>query len=764
MKARGALPRQGSSRSYASIVRANTLTIPNGILLLFGVLTISFGSWKDALFLGILISNIAIGSFQEIRSKRALDRLAALVAPEAVVVRDGQDRRVAVDGVVPGDLVRLAAGDQVVADGTVVTTDWIALDEANLTGESEPVVRGSGEPLWSGSFAVEGAGLYEATAVGPESRAERLTATARAFRHPRSPLERANDRLLLWLLALSIPIAVGLVVTAFARVDTASARVELLTAGIVNLVPEGLILLISLTAAVSAFKVAQRGVLAQQLNAVESLASVDVVCTDKTGTLTEATLRVAGLLPAGGVDEETLAQSMASYAASAPSRNLTLQAIADAGLADVEAREVLGEVPFSSRRRWSALDLGDVCFVLGAPERFAAVDPALVDQARREAGTGRRVLALGRFEAPLQGEDADPPFPAGVQALGLVLLAEQLRPNANDTVAFFAAQDVALKVLSGDAPATVGAIARDAGVPGSAPALDGEALPSEPAALREAVLAAPAVGRIAPEGKRAVVDALTDAGRYVAMIGDGVNDVPALKEARLAIAQGSGTQMARSVSDLVLVRNDFAVVPGMVAEGRQILRNIQRVAQLFVTKSVFAAVMALAIAIPTATFPLLPRQFTLASTVTIGVPAFVLALAPSTGPWRVEGFLRSVARFAIPAGLAIGIGISVGYLLARYGFDLDLSLSRTVATGIVVVCGLAVVMRLEGQGGRRRLAVGGLCAAMALLFGLALVIPFLRDFYELSKPTGEAVVAWALGVALGVGGMLGAGALRLLRI
>jgi cation-transporting P-type ATPase E len=762
LKARGQLPRQGTSRSYASIVRANTLTIPNGILLLFGVLTISFGSWKDALFLGILISNIGIGSFQEIRSKRALDRLAALVAPEAVVVRDGTDRRVGVDEVVSGDLVRLAAGDQVVADGTVMRTDGIAVDEANLTGESEPVVRGAGEPVWSGSFAVEGAALYEATAVGPDSRAARLTATARAFRHPRSPLERANDRLLLWLLAFSIPIAVGLVLTVFTRVDTASARVEVLTAGIVNLVPEGLILLISLTAAVSAFKVAQRGVLAQQLNAVESLASVDVVCTDKTGTLTEAALRVVGLMPVDGVEEGTLAQAMASYAASAPSRNLTLQAIADAGLADVEARRVVGEVPFSSRRRWSALDLGDVRFVLGAPERFAAVDPALVQRARSEAGTGRRVLALGRFETALRGDDAQPSFPADVRALGLVLLAEQLRPNATDTVAFFAAQDVALKVLSGDAPATVGAIARDAGVPGSAPALDGEALPSEPAALRKAVLAAPAVGRIAPEGKRAVVDALTDAGRYVAMIGDGVNDVPALKEARLAIAQGSGTQMARSVADLVLVRNDFGVVPGMVAEGRQILRNIQRVAQLFVTKSVFAAVMALAVAIPTATFPLLPRQFTLASTVTIGIPAFVLALAPSSGAWRVEGFLRSVARFAIPAGVAIGIGITAGYLLARYGFDLDLSLSRTVATGIVVVCGLAVVMRLEGQGGRRRLAVGGLCAVMALLFVLALVIPFLRDFYELSKPTGEAVVAWSVGVALGVGGMLGA--LRLLRL
>jgi cation-transporting ATPase E len=348
-----------------------------------------------------------------------------------------------------------------------------------------------------------------------------------------------------------------------------------------------------------------------------------------------------------------------------------------------------------------------------------------------------------------------------VQALGLVVLAERLRPNAADTVAFFAAQDIELKVLSGDAPATAGAIARDAGVPGSAPALDGEALPAQPAELREAVLSAPAVGRISPEGKRAVVDALSAGGRYVAMVGDGVNDVPALKEARLAIAQGSGAQMARSVADLVLVRNDFAVVPGMVAEGRQILRNIQRVAQLFVTKSVFAAVLGLAVAIPTATFPLLPRQFTIASTVTIGIPAFVLALTPSSGAWRPERFVQSVARFAIPAGLAIGIGIAAGYLLARYGFGVGLSRSRTVATGIAVVCGLAVVMRLEGERGRRRLAVGGLCMAMALLFVLALVVPFLRDFYELSTPTSAAVAAWAAGVVLGVGGMLGA--LRLLR-
>jgi P-type E1-E2 ATPase len=762
LKARGRLGRQRPSRSYASIVRANTFNIPNGILLFFGVLTITLGSWRDALFLGILVSNIAIGSFQEIRSKRALDRLAALVAPEAVVVRDGLDRRVPVDQVVVGDLVRLAAGDQVVADGTVTAADGLALDEANLTGESESVVRGSGEPVWSGSFAVEGAALFEATAVGPDSRAEQLTATARAFRHPRSPLERANDRLLLWVVALGTPLAIALTASVLARSQSTTARVQTITAGIVNLVPEGLILLISVTAAVSAFKIAQRGVLAQQLNAIESLASVDVVCTDKTGTLTEPTLRVVDLVPAAGVEQASLAGELASYAASAPSRNLTLEAIAHAQLADGEARQVVAQVPFSSRRRWSALDLGDERLVLGAPERFADADPQLAARAHEQASDGRRVLAIGRSEAPLPAADSEPQFPGDVQALGLVVLAERLRANAAETVAFFTAQHVDLRVLSGDAPATVGAIAHDAGVQGSAPPLDGEALPSEPEALRSAVLSAPAVGRISPEGKRAVVGALTAGGSYVAMIGDGVNDVPALKEARLAIAQGSGTQMSRSVADLVLVRDDFGVLPGMVAEGRQILRNVQRVARLFITKTVFTAVLGLAVAIPTGTFPLLPRQFTIASTVTIGIPAFLLALAPSSGPWRPDRFIQSVVRFALPAGVGIGIGIAAGYLLARYGFGLDLRHSRTVATGIVVVCGLAVVMLLEAEAGQRLLAVAGLCALMALLFALALIVPFLRNFYELASPNGEAVAAWALGTVLGVGAMLAA--VRLLRV
>ncbi len=412
LAARGKGTPPPSSRSYASIVRANTLNVPNGILFVFGVLTIALASWRDALFLGILVSNIAIGSFQEIRSKRELDRLAALVAPDAAVVRDGADRRVPVDEVVAGDLVRVAPGDQIVADGTLIESAGLTLDEANLTGESEPVTRDPGEPVWSGSFVTEGVALYEATAVGDDSRAARVTATARAFRHPRSPLEQANDRLLLWIIAGSVPVAIALTVSVALRVHSHAAGIQAITAGVVSLVPEGLILLVSVTAAVSAFKIARRGVLAQQLNAVESLASVDVVCTDKTGTLTEPKPRVVALVPAAGMDDATLARELAAFAASSPSRNLTLEAIGEAGLAEAAPVAVTAQVPFSSRRRWSALDLDGDRLYLGAPERFAIADTVV---AGARAGGGSRGPARARTRpggAPAPGrERRSPPSP-----------------------------------------------------------------------------------------------------------------------------------------------------------------------------------------------------------------------------------------------------------------------------------------------------------------------------------------------------------------
>jgi magnesium-transporting ATPase (P-type) len=748
---RGPLPRPATSRSYRSIVRANTLTVFNAILAFFGTLEIVFGSWRDALFLGILVGNTAIGIGQEVRAKRALDRLAALVAPTGRVVRGGETRSVPVGEVVVGDLMRLDAGDQVVADGTLVETEGLALDESNLTGESEPATRAPQEPVYSGSFVAEGSGAFVVEAVGPDSRAERVTTVARTFRHERSPLERAMDRLLLGLAAVSVPLGVALVVSLVLHDRGAEQNVQTATAALVNMVPEGLILLVSLTAAVSAAKMARRGVLAQQLNAIESLASVDLLCTDKTGTLTEARLRVVDLVPAAGETEQELARALGRFAASAPSRNSTLEAIAAAQPGgEIAPEEVVAQVPFSSRRRWSALTLGDDRLVLGAPEALAAGDGSLAERAERDSAAGRRVLAIAASDEPLPEAGPDAVLPSSLRLLGMIVLAERLRPDADRTVAFFTREEVELKVLSGDAPATVGAIARDAGVAGDGAALNGGDLPADDDELRRALERAPAVGRISPEGKERVVATMKAAGRYVGMLGDGVNDVPALKAARLAIAQGTGTQMAKSVADLVLVSGEFREVPRMVGEGRQILRNIQRVARLFITKTVVAAFLLVTVGLVTATYPLLPRHFTLGSTLTIGIPAFLLALAPSSGPWRPDRFLANVLRFSVPAGLALGAGVLAGYAVARGPLDLSLGEARTVALGVLVVGGLAVVIVLEAEAGARWLLVGTLCGAMALLFVAALLVPASREFFSLTSPNGSMLAAWGCGSALAI--------------
>ncbi len=764
LREHGPSEKERSSRSYASIAIANTFTVFNAILAAFGAATIIFGNPKDALFLGILVANTTIGSFQEVRAKRALDKLAALVAPAATVVRDGEPREVPIGEVVVGDLVRIHSGDQVVADGKLVRSEGLAIDESNLTGESEPVVRNQGDEILSGCFAVEGEGDFEATAVGTDSRAAKLAATAKAFRHPRSPLEKAMDRLLIILVGVMLPLGIALGITLGVRDVSQEDAVETLTAAIVNIVPEGLILLVSLTAAVSAAKMARRGILAQQLNAIESLASVSVMCTDKTGTLTEASLRVVSVLPAEGVTEAELAASLATYAASSPTRNATLEAVHAAGLDGGIAVEPSAIVPFSSRRRWSGLELGGERLVFGAPERLlegAASAAALRERAAAEAADGRRVLAIAAADGALPEPSPSAELPAGLRPLGIVVLAEELRANATDTVSFFAAEEVTLRVLSGDNPATVGAIARDVGIEAREDALDGGALPEGDAELLAAVRAAPAIGRIAPEDKARVVRVLSEGGEYVGMLGDGVNDVPALKQARLAIAQGSGTQMARSVSDLVLVSGEFGEVPPMVHEGRQILRNIQRVARLFVSKAIFTAFLLVTIALTSGVFPLLPRQFTLTSSLTIGIPAFFLALAPSSGPWRPEGFLRAIARFSIPAGIAAGLGILTSYLLARHAFDLDLEQARTVTAATVVTAGLAIVIALEDEPGSRRYAVLGLCALMAAGFVLVAAIPFGRDYFELEDPTGAMFATWAIGAATAIA-LLGI-ALRVVR-
>ncbi|MFZ1995448.1 MAG: HAD-IC family P-type ATPase, partial [Solirubrobacteraceae bacterium] len=519
-------------------------------------------------------------------------------------------------------------------------------------------------------------------------------------------------------------------------------------AGVVSLIPEGLVLLVGVTYAAAAIRMSRRGVLAQQLNAIESLASVDTICVDKTGTLTEASLRVVEAVGGEGVSDDEVQAVLGAVAASASARNLTLQAIADAYPADAET--LGGEIPFASRRRWSAVALGGGTFYLGAPGRVPV--GTLSEVAQQRQSDGRRVLALARSASALPSAPQDEP-PAGLTPLGLVVLAEELRPGVGDTVQFLLQEGVEIKVLSGDAPATVAAIARDVGIP-VAGVHEGTEIPSDPSQLTGFAQNASVIGRISPEGKQAIVQTLRDAGRYVAMIGDGVNDVPALKSSRLAIAQGSGTQMARSVSDLVLISGDFGVVPTLVSEGRRALRNLQRVTKLYVTKSAFAAFLILTIGTSSDAYPLLPRHLTLAAALTIGIPTFFLALAPSSGPWRPEGFVRAVAKFAIPAGALTGAGLVAGYLFARHDLDLSLNDSRTVAVTILVAAGLYLVLALESEGSRRRSSlVAVMCAVLAGLYVVAIVLPSTRSFFQLSSLSAGMVVTAVLSSAIAIGAL-----------
>jgi magnesium-transporting ATPase (P-type) len=751
LAARGEVEGPTTSRSWKSILRANLLTVFNVTLLVFGFVTLIFGDWRDALFLGILIVNAGIGIIQEGRAKRSLDRLAALVAPKATVVRDGRPRQVSVPEVVPGDLVTIGAGDQVVADGRLVAGEGLGLDESILTGESEPVSRAAGEPLRAGSFAVEGSGAYVAEAVGDQTYAERLVGQAREFRHPRSPLERALDRLILILAVAMVPLGVLLGWSLIERDEPFRDSVATAVAGVITIVPEGLVLLTGLTYAVATLRLTRRGALSQQLNAIESLASVEVVCLDKTGTLTEDRLRVVEAVPAEGVDEGRLSMLLGRYAASATARNSTLEAIAAAYPGTAEPVEAA--VPFSSRRRWSGQRIGGETLVLGAPEHFEAPE-ALASRAASEAGAGRRVLALAEGDVPLDPPASpDAPPPRGLRPIGLVVLAEELRPDARETVAYLLDEGLEIKVISGDAPATVAAIAADAGVPLEGEPLDGRELPADDAQLRELVREATIVGRISPDGKRRFVEALEANGSYVAMVGDGVNDVPALKAARLAIAQGSGSQMARAIADVVLVKGGFAAIPPMIREGRKVLRNLQRVAKLFVAKSALAAFLILTVGISSESYPFLPRHLTLASAVTIGIPAFFLALAPSAGPWRPTRFLRDLASFAIPAGTAAGLGVVASFLLSINLIDMSELRARTVATTVLVAVGLYLIIVLEASSRVRGYTVGALCLALFALYIVVLALPGWRDFFELAAPDPAIIIVSLAGTAVAVGGL-----------
>jgi cation-transporting P-type ATPase E len=723
-----------SSRTVTSIVRENTLTVFNLILFVFLVVILVAGRPADALFAGVLVANTAIGIVQELRAKRTLDRAALLVAPRARAVRDGSERDVDVWSVVEGDLLQLQPGDQVVADGEIVEANSLMLDESPLTGESLPVERGPGEPLLSGSFAVEGRGAYVVGATGASSYAGRLVGEAREQARMRSPLELQINRLLWLLVGVMIPLGALFVFSLVRRDLPFQEAAATATAGIVTLVPEGLVLLTSLTFAVSAVALTRRGMLPQYLNAIESLAHVDAVCLDKTGTLTDGELELREVIPLDGTSEADLRTMLGVFAATSQARNDTLEAIA-AG-APGEPADAADEVPFSSRWKWSAIRAGQDWHVLGAPDVLCGeAPPSLVGDRQRE---GHRVLVFGSADRVVGPESGQAPPTPAVAVQAAVVLEERLRPDAVATVSYLHDRGVRLRVMSGDAGPTVAAVAARAGIEGAERVVEHADLPDDDAALAELARDRTVFARLTPDDKRRLVDVLTRQGAYVAMIGDGVNDVPAMKRARLAIALGSGSQMAKSVADAVLVSDRFGCIPEAIMEGRRIIRNIQRVAKLFVTKSVFAAFVILTFGLFTGSFPLLPRHVTLAATFTIGIPGFLLALAPGGDRADTSSFLRSVARFAIPAGVVEGSAVIVAYLAVADVRGHSQAEGATTATTVFVAIGLYLLLVLDAERMEASRGYAAVVVSLSALLGagylVVLASPALRGFFALELP------------------------------
>jgi|SRR6187549_503664 len=749
-------PRQASSRSTASIVAGNVFTLFNAIIVFFGVLILSLGLFADAAFLGIAIVNSYIGIRQELNAKRTLEELAVLVAPHAKVVRDGEVRELVADEVVPGDVVAVEPGDQLVADGEVIASRGLTLDESLLTGESDGVRKGEGDRALSGSFGISGSGRYRVDAVREDSYAGRLAGEAKAFRHPPSPLQGEVNRLIVVSTYVMAPLAAALLLTFQVRgVDLVEAA-QTATAGLVTLIPEGLVLLMSVTFAVAAVRLARKDTLVQQMSATESLAAVDTICVDKTGTLTDGELRLLGLEVADGSDPEDVKAALGRFAASAGDRNRTLETVAAAFPG--QAGRIGGEVPFSSKWKWSGLEIDGRSYVLGAPDVLAAagameLPPGLGRKLEEQTAAGRRVVAFGESGDGLPGDAAASP-PPRLKPLALVVLEETLRPDAAETIAFISEEGVDLKLISGDARATVTAVAYAVGVPRDAGVVEGSELPDDPEALAEAALRNTIFCRIAPEQKKALVEALRAAGRYTAMIGDGVNDVPALKQARLAVAMGSGAQVTKGIADVVLLKDEFARLPEAVAEGRRIARNIHRLGRLYLTKSVYAATLILLIAVPGFAFPFLPRHLTLAVFLTIGIPSFVLALAPSDGPLYRGRLLRALAAFAVPAGISTALGSILCFFLVDTVFGGSLEAGRTAATTTLIVLGLSFVLLLERGPGREHIAIQSymlaMVAGLGALYALILAAAPVRDFFEMSM---LAAGQWFLALACAAVGL-----------
>ncbi|MGW0814302.1 HAD-IC family P-type ATPase [Streptomyces viridiviolaceus] len=717
-----------SSRSLADIVRANVFTRFNAIIGVLWVIMLFVAPIQDSLFGFVILANTGIGIVQEWRAKKTLDSLALIGEVRPTVRRDGLAAEVSTSEIVLDDVIEIGPGDKAVVDGVCVEADGLEIDESLLTGEADPVVKRPGDQVMSGSFVVAGGGAFAATKVGREAYAAQLAEEASRFTLVQSELRSGISTILKYVTWMMVPTAIGLVISQLIVKDNdLKDSVARTVGGIVPMVPEGLVLLTSVAFAIGVIRLGRKQCLVQELPAIEGLARVDTVCLDKTGTLTEGGMDVTELRTLNGADEEYVRKVLGALGESDPRPNASLRAVIDA-YPDAEEWRCTEALPFSSARKYSGATFSEgdgesSTWLLGAPDVLLADDdPALAETGRLNE-QGMRVLLLARTDRELDDtEVARDPAPTA-----LVVLEQRLRPDAADTLRYFADQNVRAKVISGDNAVSVGAVAAKLGLSGSA--VDARRLPAERDGMAEALDDGTVFGRVTPQQKREMVGALQSRGHTVAMTGDGVNDVLALKDADIGVAMGSGSEATRAVAQIVLLNNSFATLPSVVAEGRRVIGNITRVATLFLVKTVYSVLLAVLVVCSQVEYPFLPRHLTLLSTLTIGVPAFFLALAPNKERAR-PNFVRRVMRYAIPGGVVAAAATFATYLVARHHYSgpgaLDAETSAaTLTLFLISMWVLAIIARPYTWW---RVA---LVAAMGAAFLVVLVVPWLQDFFAL---------------------------------
>ncbi|MEW2810255.1 HAD-IC family P-type ATPase [Streptomyces massasporeus] len=732
-----------SSRSTVDIVRANVFTRFNAIIGVLWLIMLVVAPIQDSLFGFVILANTGIGIVQEWRAKKTLDSLALIGEVRPTVRRDGAAGQVSTSEIVLDDLIEIGPGDKVVVDGVCVEADGLEIDESLLTGEADPVVKHPGDHVMSGSFVVAGGGAFQATKVGREAYAAQLAEEASRFTLVQSELRSGISTILKYVTWMMVPTAIGLIISQLVVKENAfDDSVARTVGGIVPMVPEGLVLLTSVAFAIGVIRLGRKQCLVQELPAIEGLARVDTVCLDKTGTLTEGGMDVTELRPLQGADETYVRKVLGALGESDPRPNASLKAIIDA-YPSVDGWRCTEALPFSSARKYSGavFSEGDGQtgrWLLGAPDVLLADDdPALAETGRLNE-QGLRVLLLVRVVRDLD----DPDVTRGAQPTALVVLEQRLRPDAADTLRYFADQNVRAKVISGDNAVSVGAVAAKLGLSGTT--VDARRLPAEQDGMADALDDGTVFGRVTPQQKRNMVGALQARGHTVAMTGDGVNDVLALKDADIGVAMGSGSEATRAVAQIVLLNNSFATLPSVVAEGRRVIGNITRVATLFLVKTVYSVLLAVLVVCSQVEYPFLPRHLTLLSTLTIGIPAFFLALAPNKERAK-PNFVRRVMRYAIPGGVVAALATFATYLLAREHYTgpgaLDAETSAaTLTLFLISMWVLAIIARPYTWW---RVA---LVASMAGAFLLVLVVPWLQHFFAL-KLVGVTMPWTAVGIA-----------------